>query len=97
MGGIASGKARRERKTSSEIAKAIAELRIKDPKILQRLEREGVKKSDRTYLTTMILSMYTKAIAKGDVNAAKFIVELLGDMPMNNYDDNDPVQVVVDV
>ena len=97
MGGIASGAARRERKTASEIAKAIAELRIKDPKLLQRLEREGIKKSDRTYLTTLILSMYTKAIAKGDVNAAKFIVELLGDMPTSNYDDTEPVQVVVDV
>lgn len=49
MGGIASGKARREKKRRGEVLKEIMNTKVTDPKMLAFLEKMGIHKDDPTY------------------------------------------------
>ena len=48
-GGIASGKARREKKRRGEVLKEIMNTKVTDPKMLAFLEKMGIHKNDPTY------------------------------------------------
>ena len=71
-GGIASGEARRRKRTLKEIAEMLA-----DEHIAMR-QPDGTTK-DMTYDVALIQTMYRNAITKGDTQAAKFIANLLGE------------------
>ena len=64
----------------------IATMAIADSKILSKLEKEGFKKKDTNYLTAMWFSLYARVISKADVQAAKLILEMLGEMPDSEED-----------
>lgn len=69
-GGIASGKARLAKKTAREYAIAALEATTKD--------NEGKL---ITLKDVMIQKVIAKAIKEGDLNAVKYIVELIGESP----------------
>lgn len=71
-GGIASGEARRRKRTLKEIAEILADEHIAMP------QPDGTTK-DMTYDVALIQTMYRNAITKGDTQAAKFIANLLGE------------------
>ena len=71
-GGIASGEARRRKRTLREIAEMLADETISVP------QPDGASKV-QTYDVAMIQRQYQKAIVEGDTNAAKFITNLLGE------------------
>lgn len=72
-GGIASGIARRKRKTMREWAKAFAEMGT---------NAKGLNGEEITadYAGAVVLEQYRKAVKEGDTSSAKFIAELLGEM-----------------
>ena len=72
-GGIASGEARRRRKTMREWAKAFAEMGV---------NTKGLNGEEITadYAGAVVLEQYCKAVKEGDTSSAKFIAELLGEM-----------------
>lgn len=74
-GGIASGKARRQKKTLAEMAKTFAELPVPD-NAKRQLEALGVSKEDAVHQMALIAAMF-KAGEKGNVQAAKLIGEWL--------------------
>lgn len=80
-GGEESGRKRAMRKASREIVEMIASMPIADSKILRKLEKEGFKKRDTNYLTAFWFSLYARVISKGDVPAAKLILDVLGELP----------------
>lgn len=71
-GGIASGEARRRKRTLKEIAEMLADEHIAMP------QPDGTTK-DMTYDVALIHTMYRNAITKGDTQAAKFLANLLGE------------------
>ena len=71
-GGIASGEARRRKRTLKEIAEMLA-----DEHITMR-QPDGTTK-DMTYDVALIQTMYRNAITKGDTQAAKFLANILGE------------------
>lgn len=71
-GGIASGEARRRKRTLRQIAEILAERKINMP-------LPGGGTEEMMYDMALMLSMYQKAITKGDTKAAKFIATLLGE------------------
>ena len=71
-GGIASGEARRRKRTLKEIAEMLADEHIAMP------QPDGTTK-DMTYDVALIQTMYRNAITKGDTQAAKFLANLLGE------------------
>ena len=66
-GGIASGKARREKKTAREYAIAVLEGYVKD--------------KDITLKDAMMQKLIQRAITDTDLNAIKYILELIGESP----------------
>ena len=80
-GGQASVESKRARKTAKEIAEMIATMPIGDTKLLAKLKKEGFKNKDSNYLTALMFAIYARGISKGDVPAAKFILEVLGELP----------------
>lgn len=71
-GGIASGEARRRKRTLREIAEVLAERKVKMPM------PDGTQE-EMTYDAALVQSMYQKAVTKGDTKAAKFVATLLGE------------------
>lgn len=72
-GGIASGEARRRRKSMREWAKAFAEMGTS----ARGLQGEEI---DIDYAGAVVLEQFRKAIKEGDTTSAKLIAELLGEM-----------------
>lgn len=72
-GGIASGEARRKRRTMREWAKALGDM----PTTARGLHGEEI---DADYAGAVVLEQYRKAVTEGDTGSAKFIAELLGEM-----------------
>ena len=76
-GGIASGKARRERKSFREIVQRINEMEAPS-KVLERLKEAGINEEDATYQTAVVLKMFHEAM-NGDVSAFKALVKIAGE------------------
>ena len=74
-GGIASGKARREKRDRMQQARMILELTVKDPKMIEKLDELGINADEYTIETAMDASMARKAIDIGDVQAYKALKE----------------------
>ena len=66
-GGVASGKARREKKTAREYAIAALEGYVKD--------------KDITIKDAMIQRLIQRAVSETDLNAIKYVLELVGESP----------------
>lgn len=77
MGGIASGKARREKKTLRELAEMIAQMPVKNPKTRAIMEAAGFTDEQMTNDAAMLLGLQLKA-QNGDPSAAKLLSELRG-------------------
>lgn len=74
-GGIASGKARREKRDRREQARMILDLAVKDPKVIEKLDELGISPDNRTIEAAMDASMANKVIEKGDPIAYKALKE----------------------
>lgn len=82
-GGIASGKARRERKAIKEQMEMLLSLPIKSNKIKQQLQELGIPESEMTNQMAMIIQMYQTAIkgGKNSVSAFNSIRDTIGEKP----------------
>lgn len=77
-GGVASGEARRRKRDAQKAAEFILSLPAKGGTV-DNLMSLGVDEEDATNLVALMARMYSKAMAKGgDVNAARFLVEVMG-------------------
>lgn len=77
-GGIASGIARRRKRSLKEAADLFLSLPVKDAKKRNALVRDGVPEEDADNQMAMIVGLAKKA-AKGDAKSAKVLIELLGE------------------
>ena len=78
--GKASGEARRKKKSMREAAKMLLELPIKSKDLRRNLELLGIDSSEATYETAIMVAMMREAM-KGNVKAAVFCREMLGEDP----------------
>ncbi|MEE1064983.1 MAG: KGG domain-containing protein [Acutalibacteraceae bacterium] len=79
-GGKASGKARQNKKTIKEIARMFLYTPIRDEKLNKILDDVGIPRDEQTYILIMIFQQIRKA-ANGDIKAAEFIRETIGENP----------------
>lgn len=77
MGGVASGKARREKKTLRELAEMIGQMPVKNPKTIAIMEKAGFEPEQMTNDMAMMMGLQLKA-QNGDPSAAKLLSELRG-------------------
>ena len=77
-GGIASGAARRRKKSLKEAADLYLSLPVTDKRRLNKLKRRALAPEDIDNQMAMIVGL-TEAATAGDARAAKVILEMLGD------------------
>lgn len=88
QGGIASGKARRERKTMRQLALELGDVAID-------LQLPGGKKKKSTMAAAVVMGQYQSAIKKGNTKAAKFLAQLRGELEEKlNVTSNQPIILV---
>ena len=77
-GGIASGKARREKKHGKELARLILAEGLKDEKVKTALREAGHDTADMDNETAMLLRQIEKALKTGDTKAYKAVMDVAG-------------------
>lgn len=78
-GGIASGEARRARKTMRETAKNLMEMKVVGDRNRQNLEAFGVEEKDQTYNTAVVVRLMQRALVEGDTHAIRLLGDLTGE------------------
>lgn len=81
-GGIASGKAKRKKKTLAAMAQTFAELPVPED-VQKQLEELGVSKEDAIHQMALVAAMFS-AGEKGNVRAAALITEWLNPKDSEN-------------
>ena len=77
-GGIASGEARRRKRTMKEAARLLLELEVAGENNKQNLKRMGIPDEEMNNQMAILVRMLQKALVDGDVNAANFIRSTAG-------------------
>ena len=89
-GGIASGKARREKKeqkkTIAQALEMILNAKIPDAMAKKMQAQTGISEID--YRTALAYSVISPGIKKGDVNALRVIADYIGEKPADNLNIN---------
>lgn len=80
LGGIASGASRRRKRSLRECADIYLSLPPADRRRWNKIARHGVEPEDIDNQMAMIIGLTERAI-KGDAKAAKVIIDLLGESP----------------
>ena len=94
MGGIASGEARRARKTARQCAEIYLSLPVSDMRKWNKMSRDGVDPDDIDNMMLMVAAM-TKAAQSGDVAAFNTLLKVLGEDKPVNTDDDEPGVIVL--
>ena len=92
-GGVASGAARRRKKSLKEAADYFLSLPVTDTKRFNKIAKTGVEPEDIDNQMAMIIGL-TMAATAGDAKAAKVIVDLLGE---DGKDTGGEVQIIDDL
>lgn len=79
LGGIASGEAKRKKKTLKEIGDMIGSLDIKDEKVRELLAKAGIEEEDMVRDAGMMFTLAIKA-GKGDTRSAELIAKIRGQL-----------------
>lgn len=81
-GGIASGEARRRKKTMCETAKMLMDMQVpeKAKELKAKLAVMGIDEEDFTYQTAVIVGVINQAM-KGNTKAAVFLRDTMGENP----------------
>ena len=82
LGGIASGKKRRELKTARDVARRLLDMPLSEAQkdLADLAQRYGVNASSLTQKAAMVLSSLRDA-QTGDAKAARFLLQLCGELP----------------
>lgn len=77
-GGIASGAARRRKRSLKQAADLYLSLPVTDRRVWNKITRDGVEPEDIDNQMAMIVGL-TEAAVQGDARCAKVLIDLLGD------------------
>ena len=82
-GGIASGEARRRKKTMKETAKMLLDMEIPDAakELKVKLKVMGISEEDFTYQSAVMVGILNQAM-KGNTKAAAFLRDTVGENPL---------------
>lgn len=83
--GIASGAARRRKRSLKEAADLFLSLPVTDRKTFNRMSKAGVQPEDIDYQMAMVIGL-TMAATEGDARAGRLIKDIIGDDPRADSD-----------
>ena len=90
-GGIASGEARRRKKTMRETAQLILDMQIPNAakELKAKLKAMGLTEEDFTYQSAIMIGIVNQAM-KGNTKAAAFLRDTVGENPMMLQEESGP-------
>lgn len=83
-GGIKSGESRRRKRDMKKAAQLLMGLDIKSPKLQEQVKGYGLEDEDVNNQMAVLVSMFVQA-TKGNVRAAEFIRDTMGENPETLY------------
>lgn len=86
QGGIASGEARKKKKTIAQALELILNAKIPDAMAKKMQAQTGISELD--YRTALAYSVISAGITKGDANALRIIADYIGEKPADNLNIN---------
>lgn len=90
-GGIASGVARRRKRSMRDAAEYYLSLPVMDKKAISRFEKDGIETDDIDNQMAIIVGLARTAM-RGDSKAAKLLMEMLGENPKEEPNGNQEQQ-----
>ena len=96
MGGLASAKSRRERKTMKETLEYLIDLPCTDEQIKQFLSENNIVDEEQTIATALAFMLIKRCLESGDVKAFELIRDTIGEKPFNRVEIGDE-HIVIDV
>ena len=90
-GGKASGVARRRKRSMRDAAEYYLSLPVMDKKAISRFEKDGIETDDIDNQMAIIVGLARSAM-RGDSKAAKLIMEMLGENPKEDTNENQEQQ-----
>lgn len=78
LGGIKSGEVRRAKKNARQMARILLESKVAEPKAREILKEMGFADEDTTNQTALLVQFFRNAMTKGDVSAARLVLETAG-------------------
>ena len=95
-GGIASGKARKEKKLIKENIELLLSLPIKSNKTKEQLKELGIDETEMNNQMALVIAMYQKAL-KGDVQAFNTLRDSIGQGVVNKVAIQEVPQIIDDI
>lgn len=95
-GGIASGKARREKKMIKDNIELLLGLPIKNNKMKDNLKALGIDETEMNNQMALVIAMYQKAL-KGDVQAFNTLRDTIGQKPVEVQEVREVPKIVDDI
>ena len=95
-GGIASGKARKEKKLIKENIELLLSLPIKSNKTKEQLKELGIDETEMNNQMALVIAMYQKAL-KGDVQAFNTLRDTIGQKPVEVQEVREVPKIVDDI
>ncbi len=86
--GIASGEARRRKRDLKQAIEIMLSLDVKDKKARKLLESLGFDPEEMDNQMALAVSMMNQAVSKGNVQAAIFLRDTVGDKPVEKVQNN---------
>lgn len=77
-GGIKSGEVRRAKKNARQMARILLESKVAEPRVKEVLKNMGFADEDVTNQTALLVQFFRNAMSKGDVSAARLVLETAG-------------------
>lgn len=96
QGGIASGKARKEKKLIKDNIALLFSLPIKSKKTQEQLRELGIEENEMNNQMALVIAMYQKAL-KGDVQAFNTLRDTLGQKPVEVQEVREVPKIVDDI
>ena len=90
MGGQARVAARRRKRSMREAAEYYLSLSVTDTKVINKLQKDGVDPDDIDNQMAIVVGLARTAM-KGDARSAKLLIEMLGENPKDEPN-NDQIQ-----
>lgn len=95
-GGIASGKARQQKKLIKDNIELLLSLPIKNNKTKEQLRQLGIEESEMNNQMAMVIAMYQKVL-KGDVQAFNTLRDTLGQKPVEVQEVREVPKIIDDI
>lgn len=84
-GGIASGEARRAKRSMKETAQALLAMPVAGDNIRSVLSSLGIEDNDKNYQTAMIARLILKATQDGDAQSIRLLGEMVGELTRSGF------------